>query len=418
MKSDILKELKWRGIINNITDENKLIKILNSKEDVGVYCGFDPSFKSLHLGNYVMVKVLSWFKKYGIKTIAVVGGGTGMIGDPSGKSQERNLLSAKEIKNNIDNISNQLKKLTHADIIFNNAEIWEKMSVIDFLRDVGKNFNINTMLEKDIVKNRLETGISFTEFSYSILQSYDWIILYQKYHVCIQCGGSDQWGNLTAGTNLFRKLYGEEHQAVGITINLLLQSNGKKFGKSEKGAIYFDKEVTSCYEMYQFLINQNDDDLLKLFYFFSDYNQKEINEIIKQHQLNPKIRYGQKQLASLVISDIHGQDELKNCERLSKIMFNEEYASLTIKELDDIFKNYETIKFNTINIKLIELLKNFHIIPSNREIRTLIEQKGLKINGNLIEDENLLVDNKFLIHNKYLLIKKGKKNFFIMQYQK
>ena len=414
-KIDALKELKWRGIINNITDEEKLVNLLNSDKDYGIYCGFDPSFKSLHLGNYVMIRILKIFKKYGVKTIAVIGGATGMIGDPSGKSEERNLLDIDTVLNNIKCVEIQLKKYTNADIIFNNADIWINMNIVTFLRDIGKNFNVNTMLEKDIVKNRLETGISYSEFTYSILQSYDWVELYKKYNIAIQCGGSDQWGNLTAGTNLFRKLYGENHNAVGLTINLLLKSDGKKFGKSEKGAIYFDKDITSVYQMYQFLINQADNDLEKLFKFFTDFNENEINEILKKHFENPKLRYGQNCLADAIVNDIHGKEELMNAKKISKLMFEEKYNELTINELDDVFKNYDVSEIELKNENIVDFLKNTNTILSNREIRTLIEQKGLKINGNIVESFDLIIDQNLFINKKYLLIKKGKKNFYVFK---
>lgn len=414
-KENILKELRWRGIINNITDENKLISLLNSEKDYGIYCGFDPSYKSLHLGNYVMIRILKMFKNYGIKTVALIGGATGMIGDPSGKSEERNLLDDSIVLENIKHIKKQLQEYATPDLIFNNSEIWSNINVIQYLRDIGKNFNVNTMLEKDIVKNRLEVGISYSEFSYSILQSYDWIQLFKLHNIAIQCGGSDQWGNITAGTNLFRKEFGEEHAAVGLTINLLLKTDGKKFGKSENGAIYFDKKITSPYEMYKFLINQADNDLDKLFKFFTDYSEEEIKNILNEHILNPKLRHGQNTLAKSILTDIHGIEEYEKSKKISKIMFEETYWDLDKQELDDALMNYDVIKLKLNNENVIEFLKNNNIIPSNREIRTLIEQKGLKINGKLIIDENLLITEQMLINNKYLLVKKGKKNFFVLK---
>lgn len=414
-KENILKELRWRGIINNITDENKLISLLNSEKDYGIYCGFDPSYKSLHLGNYVMIRILKMFKNYGIKTVALIGGATGMIGDPSGKSEERNLLDDSIVLENIKHIKKQLQEYATPDLIFNNSEIWSNINVIQYLRDIGKNFNVNTMLEKDIVKNRLEVGISYSEFSYSILQSYDWIQLFKLHNIAIQCGGSDQWGNITAGTNLFRKEFGEEHAAVGLTINLLLKADGKKFGKSENGAIYFDKKITSPYEMYKFLINQADNDLDKLFKFFTDYSEEEIKNILNEHILNPKLRHGQNILAKSILTDIHGIEEYEKSKKISKIMFEETYWDLDKQELDDALMNYDVIKLKLNNENVIEFLKNNNIIPSNREIRTLIEQKGLKINGKLIIDENLLITEQMLINNKYLLVKKGKKNFFVLK---
>lgn len=414
-KQDILKELKWRGILSNITDEDKFVSIANDIKNYGIYVGFDPSYKSLHLGNYVMIRILKLFKEYGFKTLALVGGATGMIGDPSGKSNERNLLGNEIVLKNTNCIINQLKTYAKPDIIFNNAKIWSEMNVISFLRDVGKLFNVNTMLEKDIVKSRLDVGISYSEFSYSILQSWDWVLLFKNYNIAIQCGGSDQWGNITAGTTIFRKLYGEESKVAGITINLLTKSDGKKFGKSEKGAIYLDKEITSVYSMYQFLINQADNDLDKLFKFFTDFSKEEIEKIIKLHQDNPKERLGQKKLTETIISDIHGKEEYLKAKEIANLLFKQEYNKMNLEQLDRAFESHEKIQAKLENIKLIDFLKNNNIFSSNREIRTLIEQKGLKINGISADNENQIIDESIILHNKYILIKKGKKNFFVIE---
>lgn len=413
-KEDVFKELKWRGIINNITDSKKIIALARSTRGFGIYVGFDPSFKSLHLGNYVMIRVLKLFAKYGWKTLALVGGATGMIGDPSGKSAERNLLDNQIVKTNVKAIGAQLQKYAQPNIIFNNETIWAKMSVINYLRDLGKFFQVNRMLEKDIVKSRLKSGISYSEFSYSLLQSYDWIYLYQNFNIAIQCGGSDQWGNITAGVDFFRKIYNEQHSAAGLTINLLLKKDGKKFGKSESGAIYLDPKITSPYLMYQFLLNQADADLEKLFNFFSDFNQSEIKTILKQHHINPKSRLGQLELAKALVSDIHGSKEFLRCQKISKLFFEQKYEKLKLAEINELFNQDQKVKAKLIASNLVDQLANFNLFQSKREIREFLAQNAIRINGKIYQDENLKLTRKDALFNKYFIIKKGKKTFFLV----
>ncbi|MGL4343148.1 MAG: tyrosine--tRNA ligase [Metamycoplasmataceae bacterium] len=416
-KEDVLKELEWRGILNNITDKNKLIKNANSNLDYGIYIGFDPSFKSLHLGNYVQIRILKIFKKYGWKTVALIGGATGMIGDPSGKKSERKLLDAKEVHNNIKGIETQLiKYVDDPTMVFNNELIWSNMNVIEYLREIGKMFMINRMLEKDIVKSRLDSGISYSEFSYSLLQSYDWLYLLKKHNVALQCGGSDQWGNITAGIDMIRKSIGENHQACGLTINLLLKSDGTKFGKSESGAIYLDPAITSPYAMYHFLINQNDNDLEQLFKFFTDYSQKEIQQIIEEHKNDPKKRYGQKELTKSIMIDIHGEKEYLKCQEMALLFFEEKYLNIPENILTSVFDEKNRIKITwALNENLIDILERTKLFKSKGEIRDLIKSKGLSINGNLINNEKELLKQDNIIHNKFLVLKKGKKNFFLLE---
>lgn len=413
-KFDVLKELKWRGIISNITDEEKFKKICEM-ENQAVYVGFDPSFKSLHLGNFVMMKILKIFKKYGFNTVAIVGGATGMIGDPSGKSNERNLLDLSTVENNVNCIKKQIEKFVNPTHIFNNFEIWSKMDVISFLRDVGKSFNINVMLEKDIVKNRLETGISFTEFSYSILQSYDWIELNKRFNVSIQLGGSDQWGNITAGTNLFRKMYGDDFNVCGITINLLTNSEGNKFGKSEKGAIYLDSDITSPYNMYHFLINQRDEDLEKLYKFFTDFSEEEINNILKDHFNNPKERKGQMILTKAIFEQIHGVESYEKSQKIANSLFAEKYNDLSEKELLEAFKGIQSSQVSDLNIPIADIFVENGFFKSKREIRDLVNQNGLKINGDKVENPDISLSKYALLCNKYYIVKKGKKTFYLLE---
>lgn len=413
MSNKLLDELKWREIFNNVTSEERLDQIVKNKD--GVYIGFDPSAISLHLGNYVMIRVLKIMKQHGLKTYALVGGATGMIGDPSGKSSERNLLDADTILKNKKNIALQLKKYADVDEIIDNYDFYSKMNFLDFLRDVGKHINVNYILEKETVKTRLETGISFTEFSYTLIQGYDFVKLYNDKQIYLQVGGSDQWGNITTGCELIRKFNGDNNKSCGLTINLLLKSDGKKFGKSEKGAIFLDKNLTPPYAMYHFLINQHDNDLEKLFKFLTNYSENEIKKIINEHQKDPKKRYGQQMLAKEIIKDIHSLEEYKNAENISKSLFNEDYSKLSENDLLDAFKGIESYTLKENNVAIIDILTNSGFMKSRREVRDLINQNGLSINGNKINDENYQINKENALHKKYFIIKKGKKTFYLIK---
>lgn len=412
-KKDVFKELEWRGIINNFTDKQKLIDLANSSDDYGIYVGFDPSFHSLHLGNYVMIRILKIFKKYGWKTVGVIGGATGMIGDPSGKSVERKLLDEKQVLENIKGIQKQIKFLAEPNIIFDNKDIWLKINVVEYLREIGKLFQVNRMLEKDIVKSRLENGISYSEFSYSILQSWDWITLFKLHNIAIQCGGSDQWGNITAGVDVFRKTYGDNHKAAGITINLLLKKDGKKFGKSEEGALYLNKDITNPYQVFQFLINQQDEDLEKLFKFFTDYDEKKIIKILDEHQKNPKKRLGQHKLTQTIMDDIYDLDEYNHSLKIAKLFFEEKYNSLLKEEIDFLFNDKQKIFTNLVGENIVDQLNNFDVFSSKREIREFLNSGAIKINGRKINDQTLIT-KKDCFFDEYLILKKGKKTFYLI----
>jgi tyrosyl-tRNA synthetase len=307
MKNNLLEILKNRGVLSNVTSEEKFLEILSDKPVA--YVGFDPTSDSLHLGNYVQVNISNLIRKFGVEVIPVIGGATGSIGDPSGKSSERNLLSNDELKSNVKSISIQLKKIYGSDIkIINNFDFYSSMSFLDFLRDVGKNFSINYMLEKESIKNRLESGISYTEFSYLVLQAYDFYYLNLNQKVNIQIGGSDQYGNITSGLELIRKK-NSDTKAVGLTFNLLTNSSGKKFGKSEKGAIFLSKNKTSVYQMYQYFLNIADEDLKKMFCFLTCLDISEIDNIMQKHLQSPRDRLGQKELSKILISTIHSYND-------------------------------------------------------------------------------------------------------------
>lgn len=409
----ILKELNDRKMLSNISNEVKFNNCI--KENKYMYIGFDPSFKSLHLGNYAMIRVLQIFQKHGAGIMPLVGGATGKIGDPSGKKEERKLLDDKIIENNIIQIKKQLLKFTNVERIINNFDFYKDMNFLTFLRNIGKDFNVSYLIAKDIVKSRLEEGISFTEFSYTLIQGYDWYLLNKDYNVGIQCGGSDQWGNITTGLEYIRKRNGFETNIAGITINLLTKSDGTKFGKSEKGAIYLDKDITSVYEMYQFIFNQKDDDIENLLNFLSTYEIEEIKNIMTNHELNKSERYAQKKLCENIILKVHGEKEYLEVIKLTKLLFDEKYDSLTISNIKNAFSTTPIYKIEKLPYKLIDIIIETKIASSKRVAREFFNNNALKVNGNIVSDTEKELNKSDLIANKYLIIKKGKKNFFLLE---
>lgn len=409
-----LEDLQWRGLVNAITNETKLIKIVEDKR--AAYVGFDPSAASLHLGNYVMIMMVRRLNLAGIKTYAIVGGATGMIGDPSGKSSERNLLDQSTVESNKKAIIEQLKRYATPDII-DNYDHFKDMNYLTFLRDVGKLVNINYLLEKEIIKTRLETtGLSYTEFSYNLIQSYDFLKLYQEKNVHLQIGGSDQWGNITAGIEMIRKVIGDNNTAVGMTMNLLTNSEGKKFGKSEKGAIYLDKSLTSPYEMYQYLINQSDEDVIKLLKVFTLLTKQEIEEIQKQHLENPKDRIAQNALANWVLTDIHGNDELQNVIEISQKLFKGDIQGMKVEDLRIAFQTVPKAAVADTEYNIIDFLLQAHVVSSKTQARELVTTNAISINGLKINNVDFKVTKSDAFDKEFTIIKKGKKNYFIAKW--
>lgn len=405
-------EINKRGLISSVTNENKVRNYFLKKNKV-VYVGFDPTANSLHLGNYVMISLLKRMVDNGYKVIALVGGATGMIGDPSGKNSERNLLDHETIKSNIFHIKNQLEKFIGADI-FDNYLIYSEMNVLDFLRDVGKYININHVLEREIIKKRLEIGISYTEFSYSLIQGYDFYWLYKNKNVSLQMGGSDQWGNITAGVDYIRRVVGDDNDACGLTINLLTKSDGTKFGKSEEGAIYLDDKLTSPYEMYQFLINQADSDIEKLLHFFSFKSLSDIALIMKNHLLDPKKRIAQSELANELVERIHGKQELMRVKNIFKSFLENNIQNLSLDDLKLVFRNDDQHIYIEGNINIVKLLLDMNICKSKREARELIGSSSIYVNGELFSDCDAFISKDTAYKNTFSLVKKGKKNYFLV----
>ncbi len=414
---NIIDELKYRGLIKDFSNEEEVRKLLD--EPRTIYCGFDPSASSMHLGNFVMISMLMRLQRAGHRIIALVGGGTGMIGDPSGKSKERNLLNADSVGKNTAAIKEQLERfidLTHPEkgMIVNNYDWLSKLNLLDYLRDYGKYFPINYMLSKDIVASRLQSGISYTEFSYTILQSIDFLHLFLNENCKIQIGGGDQWGNLTSGLELIRKTQGVDTKAGCFTVPLLLDSQGKKFGKSEGGALYLDPKLVSPYKLYQFLFNSGDDDAARYLKIFSFKSIEEIESIIKDHYEHLGQRIAQKALAYEVTSIIHGEDKAKEAVNMSSALFSGDIKSLSKENIIELLGNMEV---NVSEGLLLEdLLIAIKAASSKREAREFIKGNSVSINGDKVNDLEKHITKEDALFNEFVIVKRGKKNYYLVKF--
>lgn len=413
---NVIDELNWRGLIKEYSNEESVRKLFESKQTI--YCGFDPSASSMHIGNFVMISILMRLQRAGHKIVAVVGGATGMIGDPSGKSKERNLLTVDKVKENTESIRRQLERfldLSNPDkgMILNNYDWLSKISLLEYLRDTAKFFPINYMLNKDIVKSRLEVGISLTEFCYMTLQSYDFKYLHDNYGVNIQIGGNDQWGNLTAGLDLIRKTEGDESKVECMTAHLITRSDGKKFGKSEDGALFLDPKLTSPYKLYQFFINQSDEDCIKYLKVFTFLTKEEIMEVEKEHLANLGARIGQKKLAYEVTKVIHGQEAADEAKKMSEALFSNDFKSLKEESIQELFGAME-VKLDEPLI-LEDLLIKVKAASSKREAREFIKNGAVSINGEKVQESTKLIDSSFTLYGKYIILRRGKKNYYLVR---
>lgn len=428
MKNQFLKELKWRGLIHDFTPE---IEKYLDKRDAYAYIGFDPTSSSFHIGNLVQLIILIHFKKYGYNPIALIGGATGMIGDPSGKSKERVLLDSDTIKENVISLKKQLNKFFLATnksksdcLVLNNLSWIDKFSFIEFCRDIGKHISVNYMMSKDSVKNRIKsdsnTGMSFTEFTYQLFQAFDFFYLSKKFNCLLQIGGSDQWGNITTGIELIRRKSGVNAHA--LTCPLITKSDGKKFGKTESGNIWLDKNKTSTYKFYQYWLNISDEDAFNYIKIFTFLEKDLIENLIANHKKDPHLRIVQKKLAEEVTIMVHSQEELDNAKLASKILF----GSSTFEDLKKIKKEFFIEIFDGVpqfeisldkvssGLKIIEALTlNSIFLKSNAEARRLLVQNSISINKNKV-DQNYIISEEDIV-NDCILIQKGKKNYFLLK---
>lgn len=422
---NFIEELRWRGMLNDMTPGTEE---LFSNGNVRAYIGFDPTAPSLTIGNYVQIMLLTLLQKHGHTPIVLMGGATGRIGDPSGKDEERQLKTYEELDNNLDFQARQMKKFLDFEegankaILVNNLDFYKSMNVLDFLRDVGKNLTVNYMLSKDSVKNRMEAGLSYTEFSYQILQAYDFLYLYNHYDCRVQLGGSDQWGNITAGTEFIRRNIADS-KAYAATTPLLTKSDGKKFGKSESGNLWLDPNMTSPYQFYQFWINADDADVPKFMRYFTMKSKEEIEALEEDLKDNPQ-EY-KRLLAEELTIRIHSEEDYQSVLRVSEILFNkkasaEQLQSLSEGELKTISKEIPSFSIDRSvlenGINIVELIAGqTKIVQSNGDARRAIKANALSVNKEKITSHEEIIGHESLLCNRFLMVENGKKNKFMIE---
>ncbi|OZI12788.1 tyrosine--tRNA ligase [Bacillaceae bacterium SAS-127] len=418
---DLMQELEWRGIVYQQTDEEGMKELLN-KESVSLYCGVDPTADSMHIGHLLPFLTLRRFQNQGHRPIVLVGGATGMIGDPSGKREERKLQTPEMVEHNVSCIKKQLEKIfdfsgENGAKLVNNNDWVGSMDVVTFLRDFGKNIGVNYMLAKDIVSSRLDSGISFTEFAYTILQAMDFYHLYEKHNCKMQIGGSDQWGNITTGLEMIRKMSPEGEKAFGMTIPLVTKADGTKFGKTESGAIWLDPEKTSPYEFYQFWINTADADVVKYLKIFTFLTPETIEALEASMQEEAHLRKAQKALAEEMTRLIHGQEALEQAIKISTALFSGDVKNLTAGEIEQGFKDVPSYEpANEEELALVELLISARISPSKRQAREDIQNGAVSINGEKVTDTSYILSEADKMEGKFTIIRRGKKKYFLIKY--
>ncbi|PES64086.1 tyrosine--tRNA ligase [Bacillus cereus] len=416
---NIIDELEWRGAINQQTDEEGLRELVEEKK-ISLYCGVDPTGDSMHIGHLIPFMMMKRFQLAGHHPVILIGGATGTIGDPSGRQSERQLQTLEVVQHNVDALTAQMKKLFdfggNSEVkMVNNYDWTHKINIIEFLRDYGKNFSINSMLAKDIVASRLDTGISFTEFTYQILQAMDFHHLYTKEDVQLQIGGSDQWGNITSGLDLIRKLEGHEAKVFGLTIPLLLKSDGTKFGKSAGGAVWLDPEKTTPFEFYQFWVNTDDRDVIKYLKYFTFLQKERIDELAAKVETEPHKREAQKVLAEEMTKFVHGEEAFLQAVKITAALFSGDIKSLTADEIEQGFKEMPTFESSKEQKNIVEWLVDLGIEPSRRQAREDINNGAISMNGEKVTDvaTDVTVENSF--DGRFIIIRKGKKNYSLVK---
>lgn len=406
------EELKWRGLIKDTAGDDIEDKINNG--EITFYLGTDPTADSLHLGHYSSFMTAKRLMLMGHHPIILCGGATGRIGDPRPTS-ERQIMPIEELNKNVECLRKQIDKIFDGKAqLVNNYDWFKGYEFLDFLRDVGKYVNVNYMLNKDIIQRRLDTGITYAEFSYMLIQGYDFLNMYQKMNCTMQAAGSDQWGNITTGIDLIRKILGKE--AYGFTMPLILDSTGKKFGKSEGNALWLDEEKTSSYELYQYLINTDDSKVYEYLKVFTFLTPEEIDNIMDEYSKTPEKRIAQKKLAECVISDLHGEESYQNAVKISESLFNGDIKSFSKKDIEVAFKGLDVFNVES-DLNIVDLLVNSGACSSKREAREFVGNGSITLNGEKVTDLDFVLTREKCIENTYIVIRRGKKKYFIGQYR-
>ncbi len=410
---DLFSKLQYRGMVKDVSDIQLAKKLLN-EEKIKFYVGYDPTGSSLTVGHLVQIVRMLYLQKHGHTPVVLIGGGTGLIGDPR-ETSERSLLTLEQSLANAKKIETQIRKLIAGNVVFINNYDWlSKIDLISFLRDYGKHFSVSYMLHKETVQKRLETGISYTEFSYMILQSIDWLHLYQNHDVKIQFGGSDQWGNLTSGLELIRRVVGK-NDAVGLSSPLLLKADGTKFGKSESGAIWLDENLTSPYEMYQYFLNSSDEDIETYLKLLTLKEKEEIDSILSKHQVKPELRFAQKALAEDIVTLVHGKKALENALKVTDALFSGNFDDLSLEAYNMLARVLEVLEVTDQNF--IELIVQSKLASSNREAREFVSNGAISINGVKIEDTTYDPKQIPKAFDRYSIIRRGKKKYALLVFK-
>ncbi|SER91513.1 tyrosine--tRNA ligase [Psychrobacillus sp. OK032] len=420
MTNALLEDLSWRGLIYQQTDAEGLKDLLNN-EKISLYCGVDPTADSMHIGHIVPLLTLRRFQLHGHRPILLVGGATGMVGDPSGRSEERVLQTTEQIDKNVKGIKTQMERIfdfkaeNGAQMVNNNDWIGP-MSVIEFLRDFGKLININYMLGKDSIASRLDSGLSFTEFAYTLIQGIDFNHLFNTYNCKVQVGGSDQWGNITTGLEVIRKTHEEETKAFGITIPLVTKADGTKFGKSAAGAVWLDAKKTSPYEFYQFWINTADADVIKYMKIFTFLDRSEIEALAVTVENEPHLRKAQTTLAEEMTRLIHGEEALEQAVRISRALFSGNLKELTADEMKDAFKDVPSVEMSKEEKGIVEFIVEASVSPSKRQAREDVTNGAISINGEKVTDVAYVVGKADRLEDEFMIVRRGKKNYKMIKF--
>ena len=405
----LFEDLKWRGLIKDVAgEESDLQKVLDGPA-FAFYWGTDPTADSLHIGHYSSLCMAKRLANAGHHPILLCGGATGRIGDPR-PTAEREIISEEEVNKNIEGIRAQVKRLVPTATLVDNYDWWKDRSFLDTLRDIGKYISLNYMLDKDIIRRRLETGITYAEFSYMLLQGFDFVHLFQEHKCLMQVAGSDQWGNITTGVDLIRKMLDE--QAYAFTMPLILDATGKKFGKSEGNALWLDKENTAPYAIYQYLINSDDSKVLEYLKVFTFLTKEQIDDIYAQHMAVPEKRIAQKTLAWEIVKDLHGKEEADNAVQVSEKLFAGDFKGLAVKDILTGMKGVPTFKFEA-DAPLVDVLVNNGMASSKREAREFIKNNAISVNGEVVNDETKVITKDMALEGKVIIFRRGKKKYYL-----